>query len=130
MPNLHTVERTGPALDETTHPSPGDAELRHRIVGVIHPCGDSAVVVAHLYEPEGTSGQCECDDCENDAHDPGMVDLFVEHGEDDVSVQMFPAMALELANRLTRTANLILESLEDVPDVEREAARFSRREKP
>ena len=101
-----------------------EVPLRTRIIGGISPCEDSTVVVAHLYEPEGASGKCIHDGCEHNAHDPGMVDLFVEHGDDAVSVQMFPGAALELANRLTRAANLVLESGEDVPDVEREAARF------
>lgn len=108
-----------------TEHGPDTIPLRARVVGAIYPCEDSTVIVAHLFEPEGSSGECDNDGCGNDAHDPGLVDLTVLHGEDGVAVQMFPGEALELANRLERAANLVLESAEDVPDVEREAARFA-----
>lgn len=101
-----------------------ETPLRSRIIGGISPCEDSHVLVSHLYEPEGSGGECEHGDCHNSAHDPGMVDLYIQHGEDEASVQMLPGAALELANRLTRAANLVLETWEDVPDVEREAGRF------
>jgi hypothetical protein len=39
-------------------------------------------------------------------------------------VLLFPDQALLLANRLIRAANLVMESDEGLPDVEREAARF------
>jgi hypothetical protein len=44
--------------------------------------------------------------------------------DDDASMVMTPEDALMLANRLTRAANLVLETMEDAPDVEREAARY------
>lgn len=97
-----------------------EAPIRSRIVGAIQPCEDSSVMVSHVYEPDGV------ENCEHGhpSHDPGMVELYVQHGEDDVMVQIFPGAALTLANRLTRAANLALESMEEPPDLEREAGRF------
>lgn len=104
--------------DQHTHEAP---ELRERIIGGVQPCEGANVIVSHIYQPDGA----ETCDHGHPSHDPGVVELYVEHGEDVVTVQMLPGAALMLANRLTRTVNLILESAEDVPDVEREAARFA-----
>ena len=98
---------------------------RSRTVGVIHPEeGDALVAVEHVYAPEGAFA---CDDCGAPGHDPGMVSLFVDDADDDkTTVLLTAAEALVLANRLQRAAGLILESAEDAPDVEREAARFAK----
>ena len=50
-----------------------------------------------------------------------MVGLIVTEGNAILTAEQ----ALVLANRLTRAASLILESEEDTPDIEREAARFA-----
>jgi hypothetical protein len=98
--------------------------LRTRTVGVIDADDDTVIIVEHVYEPEGAT---PCVDCGKPSHDPGMVGLIVGgHDDDDpVSVLLFAADALVLANRLTRAASLVLESEEAVPDIEREAARFA-----
>lgn len=101
--------------------------VRTRNVGTLHPEGDdSMIIVDHVYMAEGSF---RCDDCGKPGHDPGMVGLFVSEGDADddgnASVSLTAAEALVLANRLQRAAGLILESGEDHPDIEREAARFS-----
>jgi hypothetical protein len=80
---------------------------------------ETVVMVDHVYIPEGAAGTC--DDCGKPAHDPGLVGLIV--GED--SALLSAEQALALANRLTKAAELVLESEEDVPDVERDIARFA-----
>jgi hypothetical protein len=108
-----------------TDDTPGPAfTLRSRTIGHVHPDDDTLIVVEHVYAAEGTAGSCS--DCGKPAHDPGMVGLVV-HQEDDepVSVLMLAEDALVLAGRLTRAANLIFESQEDVPDIARDMARFA-----
>jgi len=77
------------------------------------------IAVDHVYLPEGGAGTCCA--CDNPAHDPGAVGLIVSEGQAILTAEQ----ALVLANRLTRAASLILESEEDVADIEREAARFA-----
>jgi hypothetical protein len=77
------------------------------------------LVVEHIWIRDGEAGPC--DHCEKPAHDPGMVGLMLG-GEHAV---MTAEEALVLANRLTRAASLVLESQEDVPDLERDMARFA-----
>lgn len=113
-------------MDEITRPSPESdgAELRSRVIGhmCLEGCGETSVIVEHVYEPEGVD-TCHCG---NPTHDPGMVSLVIFDHEETLGCLMGAEEALVLANRLTRAASLILESMEDVPDVEREAARFTK----
>ena len=86
-------------------------------------CGDEdhegiVVEVEHVYLAEQDVGTCE--NCHLPHRNPGMVGLIVGEG----SALMEPELALIVANRLTRVANLILESREEPPDIEREAHRF------
>jgi len=100
-----------------------DGGLRIRTIGRVFPgpCDDAMVIVEHVYEPDGVDA---CD-CGAPTHDPGVVGLLVGHGEDSAAVTLFAEEALELANRLTRAASLVLESQEDCADMEREAARLA-----
>jgi hypothetical protein len=84
---------------------------------------DSAVIeVEHFY---GTGGTCHCG--EPAIRDPGRVGLIVKDSDGDIAyAAMNASQALLTADRLTRGAHLILESDEDPPDIEREAARYSR----
>jgi hypothetical protein len=86
---------------------------------------DATIEVDHVYIREGA---VKCDDCGAPGHDPGEVGLILATGDGEtarvIQVLLAPEVALTLANRLTRGANLILESEEDVPDMEREAARY------
>ena len=75
------------------------------------------IAVDHVYLPDGSFA---CSDCGAPGHDPGMVGLIVGEG----SALLEPELALIVANRLTRAADLILESREDPPDIEREAHRL------
>lgn len=98
--------------------------LRTRTIGVVFgDCGGDRIAVEHVFAPEGAF---ECDDCGAPGHDPGMVGLGID-GDDQQSAyaMLSPEEALLIANRLTRAAMLVLESQEDRPDVEREAARFA-----
>jgi hypothetical protein len=98
--------------------------LRARTIGVVFgDCGGDRIAIEHVFAPEGAF---ECDDCGEPGHDPGMVGLGVS-GDDrqNAYAMLSPEEALLIANRLTRAAGLVLESMEDVPDVEREAARFA-----
>ena len=67
-----------------------------------------------------------------DGTDPGAVSMLVLHENvpedcDHTAGQVFlgPDEALWLANRLTRAANLVLESIEDRACADRELARLS-----
>ena len=80
---------------------------------------EAFIAVDHIYLPEGEAGAC--DHCHRPAHDPGMVGIIVSEGQAALTAEQ----ALLLANRLTRAASLVLESEEDCPDIEREAARFA-----
>jgi hypothetical protein len=79
------------------------------------------VRIEHIFEPEGASA---CEDCGGPAHDPGEVGLVIGDGDGIASLAVTPEMALLIANRLTRAASLVLESGEELPDVDREMARF------
>lgn len=99
---------------------------RTRNVGVIHTeIGEDAILIDHVYFPDGSF---DCDECGKPGHDPGLIGLIIDSIENDDrqgrSTLLSAEEALVLANRLTRAANLVLESQEDVPDVEREIARF------
>jgi len=74
------------------------------------------IAVDHVYLPEGGAGTCCA--CDNPAHDPGAVGLIVSEGQAILSAEQ----ALVLAHQITRAASLILESEEEPPDIEREAA--------
>lgn len=110
-----------------TDSEPGGIRLRTRTIGRIHPDEDTVIVVEHVYEPEGAA---LCEHCGEHAHDPGMVGLVIGSEDEDgppnaASVLLTAEDALVLANRLTRAASLVLESAEDIPDIEREAAKFA-----
>lgn len=107
---------------------PEGIRMRTRTLGRVYPDEGTMVVVEHVFEPEG-AGTCE--DCGNPSHDPGMVALVVRrHADGDgdegefASVLLTAEDALVLANRLARGASLVLESGEETPDLEREAAKF------
>jgi len=103
-----------------TEPHPEAVPLRTRTL-LFMPLEDqdSAVCVDHVYLAEGEAGTCE--HCGGQAHDPGQVGLIV--GEENVLLTA--EEALVIANRLTRAAELVLESMEDAPDLERDMARFA-----
>lgn len=114
----------------TAEPEPQHIQLRYRNVGtLVDDEDDLTVEVDHVYIPEGQAGTCCHGDCGKPAHDPGVVGIIIATGgEDDgaaVSALLTPEQALYVANRLTRAANLVLESGEDVADIEREAARYT-----
>jgi hypothetical protein len=81
------------------------------------------VEVEHVYAPAGHHGVYEHVG-DGPPHDPGLVGLTVKDTDEMAGVLLFPDQALLLANRLIRAANLVMESDEGLPDVEREAARF------
>jgi hypothetical protein len=113
--------------------NPDAIKIRSRTVGRVYPADDDTVIVVeHVYAPEGAVA---CEDCGKPSHDPGMVGLVISSDDEDgdgdgfTSVLMDAEDALLLANRLTRAASLVLESQEDNPDIEREAARFTAAER-
>ncbi len=84
--------------------------------------GDASAWVDHTYF-EGVR-ECECGDTHLSG---GGVGLRIKDYDGDVAgVLMDASDALILANRLQRAANLVLESAEDAPDLDREAARYAR----
>ena len=115
----------------TAEPEPQQFRTRTLLHMQIDGYDDTVVMVDHVYTPEGMAGTCKEDDCDNDAHDPGLVGLFVSNDEDtDVSMLLTPAEALILAERLQRGAALVLESEEELPDLDREAAWYASRTEP
>jgi hypothetical protein len=106
-----------------TEPHPEEVPLRTRTIYhtlLDDATGEKDLVIQHVYIPEGMAGACSHGDCGNPAHDPGLVGLIL--GEE--TALLSAEEALIAANRLTRAANLILESEEDRPDIERDMARF------
>jgi hypothetical protein len=88
---------------------------------------EGAIGVDHIYLAEGSF---DCEDCGSPGHDPGHVGLTADDGEVIARMVLTAPEALVLANRLQRAASLVLESEEQVPDIEREAARFAVTDKP
>jgi hypothetical protein len=108
----------------TDHPAEAPPVLSRNILH-LHPDDDddeTLILIDHVYEREGATA-CECG---GPSHDPGMVWLSIADEDGDGSAFLTAEQALLVANRLTRAASLVLESGEDVPDVEREAARYQR----
>ena len=95
----------------------GHPPLRARNIGYLNAEDGSEISVDHLYVagPE----TCSRDGCGNPAVSPGLIGLTL----DDAMGMFTPAEALLIANRLTRAANIVLEAEEQLPDIEREAAR-------
>lgn len=112
----------------TGHAEHDSVPLRARCVGYVHTEADHVdVTVDHLYAPEGAF---PCDECGEPGHDPGLVGLALSDGDDHASAMLTAEEALVLANRLTRAASLVLESAEDMPDLDREAAKFGTPQEP
>lgn len=111
-------------MSEPNPVPPDGMPLRTRTVYVLHgEIGGDHITVDHVYAPEGAF---PCDECGKPGHDPGMVGLAMSGDDQQFATAMLTAEeALVLANRLQRAASLVMESDEDVPDVEREAARFT-----
>ncbi len=78
------------------------------------------IVVDHV----STRGTCECGHL-----DSGCVGLSIREKEAEIQILLTPEDALLLANRITRSANLVLETHEDLADPEREYKRHTQREK-
>jgi len=97
----------------------GHPPLRARNIATLFTDDGSEISVNHLYVagPE----TCSHDGCENPAVSPGLVGLTL----DDAAGMFTPAEALLIANRLTRAANIVLETEEQLPDIERESARHT-----
>lgn len=97
-----------------------DAKSRTRSVACIHVDDDVVILIDHVY----MAGLLPCHDCEAPSHDPGMVGMAIREGDGEDSVVtsalMLPEVALLVADRLTRAAHLVLESMEEGPDMERE----------
>jgi hypothetical protein len=112
-----------------TEPNPPAAsELRTRMIGYLETSLDLAdITVDHVWLPDG---EYTCPGC-GSGRDPGMVGLLITDSDDDtVRVLLTDREALWLADRLTRGAHLVMESGEEPPDVEREAARFTEAREP
>ena len=113
-----------------TEHSPEPHEHVHaksRTIGVIHG-DDCRVFIEHVYLPDGAFA---CDECGEPGHDPGMVRIVIAQDtgpdDDDVIVavaDLAPCEGLTVANRITRVVNLVYESAEDSPDLDREAAKY------
>lgn len=95
------------------HPAP-----RERNIADFETADGTSIRIDHLFiaaedlEP--------CPNCGGQCVSAGLVGLVL----DEVPAVLSPEEALMVANRLTRAANLVLETLEDAPDPEREAVRF------
>jgi hypothetical protein len=101
------------------HEHPGPV-IRERLILSMEVSGDAAEVqVGHVY-PAGT---VPCPDCGEACESAGCVSLDVLA---DGPALLAPEEALLIANRLTRAANLVLETMEGPPDIDREAARLGR----
>jgi len=101
-----------------TEHSPEPHEHVHaksRTIGVIHG-DDCRVFIEHVYLPDGAFA---CDECGEPGHDPGMVRIVIVAVAD-----LAPCEGLTVANRITRVVNLVYESAEDSPDLDREAAKY------
>ena len=102
--------------------------LHTRTIGAVYPADDTAITIEHVYQP----GTEPCHGCGGHAHDPGIVGIIIDRGDEQetVLVSLSAEDALLLANRLTRAGNIVLELGEDAQDIDREAARFVPEESP
>lgn len=92
-------------------------EQKSRLVGCVMPYEDFAVFVDHVWlAGAGEDGLA----------DPGMVGVAIEADGEEASILLAARDALELANRIQRAAEMCLESIEDLPDTEREYQRWTR----
>jgi len=106
----------------TEHPDHNCPPPRVRTIAHLHLNDGTLVDIEHVFAPEGAIA---CDDCGKPVQDPGFVGLMVSDDEATCGTLLTPEEALLIGNRLIRGANLVLESGEDVPDIEREAARYT-----
>lgn len=106
--------------DEHDH----DAEMKSRLVGFIDADETTHIEVEHVYD------NATCPEHGGLAHG-GLVGVTIhDHspGEEACAAVLLDACdALLLADRITRAAHLVLELEEDLPDVEREYLRYSKR---
>ena len=80
----------------------------------------SEISVDHLYA--ASADLAPCPDCGGACVSAGMIGLDVLV---DGPVLLSPEEALLLINRLQRAVNVVLETMEDPPDMDREAARLA-----
>ncbi len=109
---------------------PEPAPLRTRTVLYMDIGGyaDTSIQIDHVYAPEGATGTCANETCGNAAHDPGLIGLAISDDSDtEITLLMDPGEALVLAERLQRAVALVFEADEELPDIEREAARYAPR---
>lgn len=76
-------------------------DMRITAVGQI-PAEDGEVTIVHLDD-----GECE-HGCGN--HVVGRVGIAIEHSDDTAAIALDPGQALALANRITRAANIALQT--------------------
>jgi DNA-binding helix-hairpin-helix protein with protein kinase domain len=94
--------------------------LRERVILNMAVSGtDTEVQVGHVYQ----AGIAPCPCCGEECEAAGYVSLDVLS---DGPALLAAEEALLVANRLTRAANLVLETMEDPSDIEREVARLGR----
>jgi hypothetical protein len=108
----------GSDMPDTGQPEPGEHghELHARNIGRVFTADDDEIAVDHLYDHDSEP----CPNCGGKCITAGLVGLVLN----TESAMLTPDEALLLADRLKRAADLVLETLEDPPDLEREAARF------
>lgn len=94
-------------------------EQKSRLVGLVMPHEDFTVLVEHVWLT-GTD--------EDGRTDPGMAGVHIAALGEEAGILLPARDALELANRIQRAAEMCLESIEDVPDPNREYQRWNRAE--
>jgi hypothetical protein len=111
-------------------PGSGGTDACTRTIGYLETDQGDRVRVDHVYLP----GVHQCGNCQGDCVDPGAIGLVIfpaiSDGDPEADVRpatamMTPAETLILINRLTRAANLALETSEDPPDLSREMQRLT-----
>ena len=90
---------------------------RKRNIGRVFTEAGDEIAVDHLYDPDPDP----CPDCGGDCIAAGMIGMTAG----SITVTLIPEEALLLASRLERAVNVVLETMEDPPDIERDMARFA-----
>lgn len=110
-------------MTELDHDEQACPPLKARGLGHLHFSDGTIADIEHVFAGEGS---ITCGDCGEAVQDAGFVGLTIADDEGVVQAMLAPEDALLLAARLTRAANLVLETGEQPPDFDREAAKYGR----
>jgi hypothetical protein len=112
-------ETPGFGLDDEHDHEHAFPPFQERNIADLYTTDGSNIRVDHLYV--ASADLQPCPSCGGECVSPGLIGLVL----DEESAVLSPEETLLLINRLQRTVNAVLETMEDPPDMDREAARLA-----